>query len=317
MNAPTVGATIAIVSPEWVLGNSELTSSSGEPVVGTTTTNHAEAQSRGKPGLAGRLLREPLVQFMAIGALIFAVHTAVTPSVSKERLIEVTPEVRQSIIDTFKNANERREPSPDEMARLTDLWLLNEITYREALAQGLDKGDPMIRDRIVQKMRLLIFGGIEVKEPTQQELEEWFEKRRLDYDIPDLVSFIEVPFSGANAEAESRTVLQEIISGTEPEDIQTRAHIFAQRPRQTLVPSFGKEFVDSLVGLPAGEWQVLPSATGWHIVRLDNFVPGRKVELSEVSVQVGQTWKDERRRVLAIAATRELGNNYVIRRDEP
>jgi hypothetical protein len=299
------------------LGNSELTSSSGEPVVGTTTTNHAESQSRGKPGLAGRLLREPLVQFMAIGALIFAVHAAVTPSVSKERLIEVTPEVRQSIIDTFKNANERREPSPDEMARLTDLWLLNEITYREALAQGLDKGDPMIRDRIIQKMRLLIFGGIEVKEPTQQELEEWFEKRRLDYDIPDLVSFIEVPFSGANAEAESRTVLQEIISGTEPEDIQTRAHIFAQRPRQTLVPSFGKEFVDSLVGLPVGEWQVLPSATGWHIVRLDNFVPGRKVELSEVSVQVGQTWKDERRRVLAIAATRELGNNYVIRRDEP
>jgi hypothetical protein len=294
-----------------------LTSSSGEPVVGTTTTNHAESQSRGKPGLAGRLLREPLVQFMAIGALIFAVHAAVTPSVSKERLIEVTPEVRQSIIDTFKNANERREPSPDEMARLTDLWLLNEITYREALAQGLDKGDPMIRDRIIQKMRLLIFGGIEVKEPTQQELEEWFEKRRLDYDIPDLVSFIEVPFSGANAEAESRTVLQEIISGTEPEDIQTRAHIFAQRPRQTLVPSFGKEFVDSLVGLPVGEWQVLPSATGWHIVRLDNFVPGRKVELSEVSVQVGQTWKDERRRVLAIAATRELGNNYVIRRDEP
>ncbi|MDF2998475.1 MAG: hypothetical protein K0R27_4112 [Xanthobacteraceae bacterium] len=299
------------------MGNSELTSSSGEPVVGTTTTNHAESQSRGKPGLAGRLLREPLVQFMAIGALIFAVHAAVTPSVSKERLIEVTPEVRQSIIDTFKNANERREPSPDEMARLTDLWLLNEITYREALAQGLDKGDPMIRDRIIQKMRLLIFGGIEVKEPTQQELEEWFEKRRLDYDIPDLVSFIEVPFSGANAEAESRTVLQEIISGTEPEDIQTRAHIFAQRPRQTLVPSFGKEFVDSLVGLPVGEWQVLPSATGWHIVRLDNFVPGRKVELSEVSVQVGQTWKDERRRVLAIAATRELGNNYVIRRDEP
>lgn len=314
-----------------------MTSSGEEPAAGTADIDRARSQEAGRqesatrqsagqapagpgagrPNVLRRLMQEPLVQFVLIGAVIFAVHAAVTPSVSKERLIEVTPDVRQSIVDTFKQAHEGRDPAPDELARLIDLWLLNEITYREALAQGLDKGDEMIRDRITHKMRLLIFGGVEVKEPTQQELEDWYEKRRLDYDIPDLVSFIEVPFSGEDAEAESRKVLQEIETGTEPEDIQVRAHIFAQRPRHTLVPSFGKEFVDALVALPKGQWQVLPAPDGWHIVRLDNFVPGRKVDLNEVSAQVAQTWKDERRRILAIAATRDLGKAYVIRRGEP
>nr|WP_284701379.1 peptidylprolyl isomerase [Rhodoplanes tepidamans] len=166
-------------------------------------------------------------------------------------------------------------------------------------------------------MRLLIFGGVQVNEPTPQELQEWYEKRRLQYDIPDLVTFIDVPFTGDAAEAESRAVLQQIEAGEEPEDVRLRAQIFPKRPRHTLVPSFGQAFVDALVALPPGEWRTLSSATGWHVVRLDGFVPGRKVPLAEVSVQAAQAWKDERRRVLAIAATRELGKAYVIRRGEP
>ncbi len=253
---------------------------------------------------------------MLIGGMIFVVHAAVTPSVSKERLIELSPEVRQSIIDAFKREHEQREPGADELARLMDVWVLNEITYREALAQGLDKGDEMIRDRIIHKMRLMIFEGIEVKEPTPQELQEWYEKNRTQYDIPDLVSFIEVPFSGPDAEAESRKILQQIETGTEPEEVQMRAHIFAQRPRQSLIQAFGGEFIDSLVALPTGQWRVQQSSAGWHIVRLDNFVPGRKVDLSEVSAQATQNWKDERRRILGIAATRDLGKNFVIRHGE-
>lgn len=292
-----------------------MTSSSEKPAVGPEQAA-ADAPAAAKRGLLWRLVREPLVQFMVLGAMIFAAHAAVTPSVSKERMIEVTPEVRQSIVDAFKSAHEQREPGPDEYARLVDLWLLNEITFREGLAQGLDKGDEMIRDRVTHKMRLLIFSGVEVPPPQPQELAAWYEKRRAQYDIPDLVSFIEVPFTGPDAEAEARAVLAQIEAGTESEDVQNRAHIFAGRPRPSLEPSFGAGFVTALVAGPAGTWRVVPSTAGWHIVRLDSFVPGRAVPLSEVGSQVEQAWKDERRRVLAIAATRELGKGYVIRRDD-
>lgn len=254
---------------------------------------------------------------MLMGGIIFAAHAAVTPEVPKERLIEVTPDIRQSIIETFRAAHEGREPGPDELNKLIDVWLLNEITFREALAQGLDKGDEMIRDRVTHKMRLLIFAGVEVNEPSSEELAAWYEKRRAEYDIPDLVSFIDVAFSGPEAEAEARAALGQILSGTEPEDIQMRANIFAQRPRPTLEPSFGQDFVDQLVALQAGGWKVLQAGDGWHVVRLDAFEQGRAVPLDEVGAQVAQTWKDERRRILGIAATRDLGKAYVIRRDVP
>src|SRR5262245_23780825 len=82
-----------------------------------------------------RLLREPLLHFLALGSLIFAANAAVAPSVSKDRLIEVTSEVRQSIVDMFR-VQRHRDPTPEEIAPLIDGWILNEITYREALAQG-------------------------------------------------------------------------------------------------------------------------------------------------------------------------------------
>jgi parvulin-like peptidyl-prolyl cis-trans isomerase-like protein len=267
--------------------------------------------------LCSGLSREPLLHFLVLGALIFAIHAAVTPSISKERLIEVTPEVRQSIIDLFKINREGREPNPDELAPLIDLWILNEITYREALALGLDKGDDMIRERIATKMRLLIFGNLKVPDPTEDELREWYEARRSQYDIPDVIGFYELPIGGAEAEEEARAILQQIETGNEPEAVRLRAHIFPNRPRHSLEPAFGKTFVDALAALPVGKWEVLQSQAGWHIVRVDSFRPGRKVELGEVQTQVIARWKDERGRLLGTAAVRDLGKSYVIRRGEP
>src|SRR5215470_897760 len=149
------------------------------------------------------LLHEPLVHFLAIGAVLFAVNAVVAPPVGKDKVIEVSPDVRQQIVDIFKRER-NREPTSEELAPLLDGWILNEITFREALAQGLDKGDDMIRERIMQKMRLLIFGGLKVDDPTDAELRPWFEARRLRYDVPDLISFYEVPIGGAEAEEEAR-----------------------------------------------------------------------------------------------------------------
>lgn len=292
------------------------TAAAGDASSGVGSSASLSSASRSRDLYRG-LLREPLLHFLLLGALIFAIHAAVTPSVGKERLIEVTPEVRQSIIDLFKINREGREPNPDELAPLIDLWILNEITYREALALGLDKGDDMIRERIATKMRLLIFGNLKVPDPNEDELREWYEARHIQYDIPDVISFYELPIGGAEAEEEARAILQQIETGNEPEAVRLRAHIFPNRPRHSLEPAFGKTFVDALAALPVGKWETLQSQAGWHIVRVDSFRPGRKVDLPEVQTQVIARWKDERGRVLGTAAVRDLGKSYVIRRGEP
>lgn len=265
--------------------------------------------------LRAGLLKEPLLHFLLLGSLIFAIHAAVSPSVSKDKLIEVPPEVRQSTIELFESTNQRK-PTSEELARLLDVWILNEITYREALAQGLDKGDEMIRERIMQKMRLLVFGNVTVNEPTEAELRQWFEARREGYDIPDILSFFELPISGPEGEAEAKSILRQIEAGDEPEEVRLRAHIFANRPRKSLEAAFGKPFVEQLTALPIGRWHMLQSPAGWHIVRFDSITPGRAVPLHEVETQVISDWKDDRGRALGTAIIRDMGKSYVIRRNE-
>jgi hypothetical protein len=227
----------------------------------------------------------------------------------------VTSEVRQSIVEVFRTERQR-DPTPDELAPLIDGWILNEITYREALAQGLDKGDEMIRERIMQKMRLLIFGNVPVTDPTREELQQWLDSRRSRYDLPELLSFFEVTIGGPESAGETREVLRQIEAGDEPESVRLRARGFLKRPRQTIVGAFGKDFVDRLTALPRGQWQALQSLAGWHIVRLDNVQPGRAVGLDDVFDQVFNDARQDRIRTAAVATIRQMGKAYVIRRSD-
>jgi len=269
-----------------------------------------------RPSLLTTILHEPLLHFFALGALIFAAYAIVTPSVEKSRIIEVDSAVRKQITESFKT-DFQREPTAEEMKQLVNTWILNEITYREALAQGLDRGDEMIRERIMQKLRLLVFDGLQVRDPSNEELTAWFEARRARYDTPDTVNFIALPFTGADAEQKAKSILQEIETGEEREDVRLRTQIFARRPRATLEPAFGKAFVDALVASPRGKWTMLQSTRGWYVVRLDSFVPGRKIALKDIYSQVFADWKDETRRQMGTAAIRDMGKAYIIRQDAP
>ncbi len=293
----------------------------GSAVVGQSGALSASGERRSP---IGSLLREPLLHFLLIGSLLFAVHAVATPSVSKERLIEVTPEVRQSIVDLYKSKRNTEPgsepptgPSAEDLDRLIDVWVLNEVLYREAIAQGLDKGDEMIRERVIQKMRLLIFGNLAIKDPTDQELSQWFEAKRGQYDLPDVASFYEVPFTGPTSEADARAALAQIEAGSEPEEVRLKAHIFAERPRPSLESAFGKAFVDQITALPIAKWQVVQSDLGWHVVRMDSLARGRRTEMGDIATQLISDWKAERGRELGTTAIRDMAKSYVIRRVEP
>ena len=70
----------------------------------------------------------------------------------------------------------RRPPTPDEMRRLVESKVREEILYREALALGLDQGDTIVKRRMVQKMEFLAEDVSALREPNREELKDWFEK---------------------------------------------------------------------------------------------------------------------------------------------
>jgi len=255
------------------------------------------------------LVHEPLAHFFFLGALIFIGNAILTPAVPPNKRIDVTSSLRKTIADTF--VRERgRTPTSEEMNDLLNTWVLNEITYREALAQGFDKGDDMIRDRLMQKMSLLIFSNVTVQEPTAADLEKWLDTHRERYDVPQRVSFFEVLIGDSEADADA--ALKEINEGREPESLRLRAHSFADRPLNSLIGAFSQKFIDALVTLPMHHWQKLQSTDGWHIVRVEATVPVRRVDVAEVRDPLTQDWKQAQARARAVATVRKMGKDYVI-----
>ncbi len=257
-----------------------------------------------------RLLREPLLHFLVLGALLFLVNALAVPEIPKEKLIEFTPEIRKSLIQNFADAH-KRAPSPQEVKRLADDWLLNEIVFREALAQGFDKGDEMIRDRINQKMRLLIFSNIKPDSPKEADLQKWLDANRDKYDFPERISFFDVGMGKSRTDAE--VTLKLINAGKEPESVRLLARSFNARPVNTLSAAFSGQFVSELRNGPLHKWQVLRSGDEWHIVRLEALTPKKAVTVAQASGPLIDDWQQDNMRKKAAAAVRAMAKSYVIR----
>ena len=256
-----------------------------------------------------RIVREPLVHFLVLGAALFGLNAIIAPAIPPERLISFTAEDKKTIVDAFTTAR-GRAPTPEELKPLIDNWVLNEITYREALAQGFDKGDEMIRQRLMQKMSLLIFSNVTVDAPAEADLQQWLDSHRAQYDVPERISFFEVPIG--QSEAEAQTVLKQINAGKEPESVRLRAHTFVDRPLSSLTGGFSQDFIDRLIALAPHQWSAAKSADGWHIVRLEGVIPARRVDVDEMRVPLTEDWKQAQARANAVATVRRMGKGYVI-----
>ena len=96
------------------------------------------------------LVREPLVHFLLLGALVFAADAMIFQRKDDPRVIAVGPEVDAEARTLFKTSL-GREPSAAELKQLRQRWIDNEVLYREGMLLAVDKGDTGIRERVIFK----------------------------------------------------------------------------------------------------------------------------------------------------------------------
>ena len=258
------------------------------------------------------LLREPLLHFVLLGALIFGVDAVLHPPAKDDKLITVTKAMRQSFIDNFDEDKER-VPSDAELEKMTESWVASEILYREGKALGVDRGDDMIRDRVAFKLQLLIFDQIRVAQPTDDQLRAWFSDNHERFDEQERVGFY---LTQPTDETTAKKQLEEIQAEHESEDLQKQTRAVLGRPVSSLAPSFGEGFRDALLALPLGEWKVLQSKDGWHVVRLDSRRPGVLANLDDVRDEAIRIWLTDETRKRAWEAVSRLKAAYNVRYEQ-
>jgi peptidyl-prolyl cis-trans isomerase C len=267
-----------------------------------------------------RLLREPLLHFLLIGAGLFVVYYYVRPATDAPRS---NREIRLSLGELSQLALQfksqwRRPPTIQELNRLVEGCIKQEILYREALTMGLDKDDTIVKRRMVQKMQFLGEDVAAQREPTTAELKSWYAENRDKFAMPKRVSFRHLYFSpdrrGENAQSDAANALARLAGQPEESELaRTLADPFMfqdyyrDRAPEYLGKEFGPQFARAVAQLPTGSWQgPIESGFGWHLVFVETEVPGRLPAFEEVEQDVKTAWLGDQKALAWEKAYKEM-----------
>ena len=255
-------------------------------------------------------LREPLLHFVVLGAVLFAVDYVLYGRADDPRTIVVDSAVDAEAIKVFKTER-GRAPDEAELYALRQIWLDNEVLYREGLALGVDKGDPAIRDRVVFKMLSVVNAGLKRPPFDDQVLREWFEKNRARYDEPIRLDFQEAVLSGDRSESAVRSFVVSLNDGA-PADVDAGLRVFRGRPYASIEQSYGPDLARSLAESPVGEWRAQSTNAGWRAMRVESVTPAKPAEFERLRGVVLQDWTDAIMAEQRTAAVRALAAKYTI-----
>jgi len=255
-------------------------------------------------------MREPLLHFVLLGALLFGVDHMLAARKDDPRRIVVDAEVDRQSIETFKAAR-GHVPNEEELYALRRVWLDNEVLYREGIALGLDKGDSAIRERVIFKALSMVDAGVKLPKVEESVLRAWFEQHRDKYDDPARFDFEEGVLAGDRSESAVRAFVQGLNAGA-PGEVEAGLRVFTARPLNNIEQSYGKEFVSALEAAPPGEWQALPSKEGLRAIRLKSLTPAKPADFQVVSAAVLQDWTDAVMAEQRSDAVRALTRKYKV-----
>jgi len=251
-----------------------------------------------------RLSREPLVHFLALGLVLFAIYGFVNRGQSKNpqsrQIVLTLDDLRQLQIGFA--AQWQRPPTTQEMIGLIENRIKEEILYREALSMGLDKDDTIVRRRMAQKMEFLAEDVAAAHEPSADELKAWFAKNTQLFEQPPRLTFRLLYFSpdkrGSNARLDAEKALVRLAG--KPEDWPGAAALgdpfmfqdyMADRTPDQISKDFGPVFSKALFEQKPGAWRgPLESGYGSHLVYIDTLTPGRTSSFEEVEPDVKTAW---------------------------
>ena len=256
-----------------------------------------------------RLLREPLIHFLLLGAVLFIVYHYTQPdrgAAPSSKQIQLTLDDLNQL-NLYFQAQWRRPPTPEEFRRLVENKVQEEVLYREALAMGLDKSDTIVKRRMAQKMQFLAEDVAAAREPTTAELKSWFEKNSAKFALPSRVSFRHLYFSpdrrGQRARDDAVKALTKLAG--QPEDSKLAASLadpfmfqdyYRDRAPDYLGKEFGPQFAQAVEKLIPGSWQgPIESGFGWHLVFVDTVIPGRIPAFEEIEPDVKTAWLGEQK----------------------
>jgi len=277
-----------------------------------------------------QLAKEPLIQFLLIGACIYG--AAELYGAPDEAVIDRTIVVDAGRIETFISEWQRRwnrPPTRQELDRVIENFVREDILYRQAVAMGLNEDDPVTRRRMAQKLEFLTNDIALFKEPAEGELEQFFEDTIELYREPDLISFSQV-FLNPDAREDSTlddaaALLAQLKAAGVPDPATLEAgdrvmlqSYYPQVSELDIRRWLGSGFSEAVMELAPERWHgPVLSGYGVHLVYVYSREEAPPPVFADVRQVVLENWQSEQQEKFQVEFFESLKSRYDIVIAEP
>ena len=270
-----------------------------------------------------KLLREPLVHFLLLGAGLFLLAGLLANSEGEgNNRIVVSPGRIEHLVTGFSRTWQR-PPTHQELEGLIEDYIKEEVWYREAQAMGLDQDDTVIRRRLRQKMEFLSEDFVATSAPTDAELTAYLDQHAEQFRIGSKISFAHVYLSpdrrGDDVDQDAERLKVELLINPALAVNETigdpfpLSHEFELLSESQVANLFGKNFADHVFTLEPHTWSgPIESGYGIHLVFVRERVEGRIPTLEEARAVVQREWESTTRREAKESLYQELRDQYTV-----
>jgi PPIC-type PPIASE domain len=280
-----------------------------------------------RPGLAPlavALMKEPLLHFLLAGAALFGAYAwinraAENPNASKAQQLHIAAGDVEWLAENW-TTQWRRPPTQEELRGLIGEYLNEQVLAREARALGLEDNDVIIRRRLAQKLTFLIEDTLRRAEPSETELQQYYETHAQRFRSDAHISLRHIYFSSqrrANARSDAADTLRLLLEdGTAPPTAELGDRLLVEtelhdESEQSISGTFGPGFARAVFSLEPGAWSgPIESGYGLHLVRVSVLQTAQLRPFSEVRERVAQEWRREQEKSAKERYLAELRKKY-------
>lgn len=274
-----------------------------------------------------RLLREPLLHFLLLGAMLFAAHGILARGAGSEPgRIVVTQGQIESMVMLFSRTWQR-PPSDEELQGLIRNHVREEVLYREGVALGLDRDDPIVRRRVAQKLEFATEHA-EAAEPSDGDLQAYLDLHPGVFMAEPKITFRHIYLNPRRHEktlaSDVQRMLNELNSPASAPavsdlgDPTTLPLDFDKATASRIKNTLGYKFWKTLDQIAPGPWTgPVESGYGMHLVQVSERMEPRIPALAEVREAVKRDWLLARRLEAGERSYRKLLQRYTVAIEPP
>ena len=262
-----------------------------------------------------RVLKEPLLHFLLIGFALFFIYANVNneTGVDDTQIYVTNKDIAK--MEKFWIDKTGEAANQEQLQKLIDTFVKEEILFREALAKGLDKGDKTIHKHLAKKMQFVFDNLSVVKEPSVDVLQKFLDKNKAIFIKPSTISFNQIVFTRTkeikDVDKEANRFLLRLDKSKNPHKSSIGDLVNIDKITATKV--FGKDFSNEIFNIETKTWQgPIKSKKATHLVYVHFKKGGNTPNLDNIKKEVKKAWRVQEVKKLNKEFYNNLTKNYNI-----